>query len=558
STRYYTYTVRAMDSKNNYISGYNKNGFSNRYFTAPSLIFAKSVYDGVQISWEAEYGAPGYRVYRKEKGDSPWVTVKYFTQGTAFTDKTAKPDTYYTYTVRVISSDQKDVISPYDKAGVSAVFRKAPEITDCVNSNKSTRIYFDKVTGAAQYRVFVKNGNSWERIGTTKNNWLDYSNVKSGVCYTYTVRALDANGNYLGGYNPKGYTAAFYSPPVISSVIPEENGYTVRWNGVADVQMYKVYRKTVCGGWKCIGCSSSTAFTDTGADKSQLVSYTVRCISTDCKLLSGYREDEVYFCNGKKADGTYTFDGKKYAFSGGKYRDGFITVNNRTYYYNKNGDMVKNLIVGNDSNGFYYTEKNGLITYKFNGIAKDDKGYYWYCQKSKVNLKYRNALRYNGEDWLVLNGKAAKVKTKSDKTLFRAFKELAKCTDSTMSKYDKLKAAYYYVQEAYEYKNQRIPHYHGMDWPVVYANDMFLKKAGNCFSYAASFAFMAKAIGYEEVYVCNGGSHGWAEINGKVYDPQACLSLKDQSYFGVKYNKCKKPAYSKMISKGYPWMRIKI
>ena len=556
SQRYYTYTVRALDANNNFISGYFKNGFSNRYFTAPLLLSAESVYGGVKVSWEAEHNAQGYRLYRKVK-DGSWETVKDFTQGNAFTDRTVAANTNYTYTVRVVSSDQKTVISPFDKAGISLTYRKAPEITETVNYSKSTRIYFDKVPGAAQYKVFVRDGDKWKTIGTTKDNWLSYSEVESGVSYTYTVRALNADGSYLGGYNPNGYKAAFYAPPVISSVTSDGNAYTIRWKSVADVPSYRVYRKTICGEWEYIGYSTTTSFTDTKADKNQLVSYTVRCRSNDNKLLSRYREDEIYYCKGKKADGSYTLGGKNYSFSEGKYRNGFITLNKKTYYYDKNGNIAKDLVVGNKTDGYYYAEKNGLITYTFNGLAKNSKGY-WYCKNSKVDFTYRNTLTYEGKEWLVLNGKATKVQTDSDWTLYRAFRELEKCTDSSMSKYEKLKAAYYYVQKAYTYKNQRIPHYHGMDWPEVYANDMFLKGAGNCFSYAASFAYMAKALGYEEVYVCNGGSHGWAEINGKVYDPQACLSLKDKSYFGVRYDKCKKPAYKKMISPGYSWMRIKI
>ena len=114
-----------------------------------------------------------------------------------------------------------------------------------------------------------------------------------------------------------------------------------------------------------------------------------------------------------------------------------------------------------------------------------------------------------------------------------------------------------YVQK-FKYKNQRIPHYHGADWPIIYANDMFVDRAGNCFSYASSFAYMAKAIGYKNVYVCNSGKHGWAEINGEVYDPQACMVKKDCSYFRVDYNDCKSPAYKDLIAPGYSWMRVKI
>lgn len=53
---------------------------------------------------------------------------------------------------------------------------------------------------------------------------------------------------------------------------------------------------------------------------------------------------------------------------------------------------------------------------------------------------------------------------------------------------------------------------------MIYANDMYLRGYGNCFSFASAFAYLAKAIGYENVYCCNSGGHGWAEINGLIYD----------------------------------------
>ncbi len=455
SQRYYTYTVRALDSDINFISGYNKNGFSNRFFTAPVLLSAKSVYGGVKISWEAEYNAPGYRVYRKRKGAS-WEAVKSFTQGTSFTDRTVTANTNYIYTVRVVSSDEKTCISPYDKSGISTIYRKAPEITETVNYSKLTRIYFDKVSGAVSYRVFLRDGDTWQKIGNTKTNYFEYSDVKSGQYYTYTVRALDSKGNYLGAYNKAGYTAAFYSPPVISSVTSSQDVYTIKWKAVADVPAYRIYRKTICGKWEYIGRSESTFFNDTKADRNQLVSYTVRCRSNDNRLLSAYREDEVYYYNGKKAEGSFSLDGKRYAFTDGKYCDGFITVNKKTYFYNSNGNIVKGLVVGNKTDGYYYTEKDGHISYQFNGLAQNKHGY-WYCKNSKVDFNYRNAITYNGAEWLVLNGKAKRIKTESDWTLYRAFKELEKCTSSSMSKYEKLRAAYNHVMAAYSYKNQRIP-----------------------------------------------------------------------------------------------------
>ncbi|MCR4595039.1 MAG: hypothetical protein K5761_08290 [Clostridiales bacterium] len=556
SNKVYTYTVRALDKDSNFIKNYDKDGTSNRYFAAPATNSAVNVYGGVKFSWKAVSGAPGYRVYRKT-ADTDWSVLNPYTTALSFKDTTVKNGTEYSYTVRVISADQTKNLSSYDQKGKGITYRKAPEITSTVNYNKKIKVSYNKVSGASKYRVYLREDGKWNAIANPTTDYAFYTSVKSGTKYTFTVRALDSDGNFLTGYNPAGYTTSFYAPPTVSSVTASDSGYTVNWKAVSDVPMYRVYRKTFGGEWEYIGSSSTTSFNDTKADKSKLTAFTLRCRSTDNQSLSGYIDNNVFYIKGKPADGSYTVDGTKYSFKEGKLCDGYVVINGKTYYYDKNGNVLKNQVVGNKKDGYCYAGKDGVITYKFNGIAKNDKGY-WYCKNSKVDLTYRNAVTYDGKDWIVEEGKATEVKTEKQRTYFRAFKEIAKCTNSSMTKQEKLKAAFTYVQGAYTEKNPRVPHYHGNGWVELYANDMFVRRTGNCCSYGAAFAYMAKAIGYKNVYACNSGGHGWAEVEGKVYDPEWGRHKKDKSYFGLDYDTCKNPAYKAAISAGYSWMHVKV
>ena len=76
-------------------------------------------------------------------------------------------------------------------------------------------------------------------------------------------------------------------------------------------------------------------------------------------------------------------------------------------------------------------------------------------------------------------------------------------------------------------------------WPAVYANDHFVMGGGNCFSDAAAFAYLAKALGYtkftyvqtapEEMPMAGQRSTGLSTI---LYSP----SQKSYSRnYGVKY-----------------------
>ena len=196
---------------------------------------------------------------------------------------------------------------------------------------------------------------------------------------------------------------------------------------------------------------------------------------------------------------------------------------------------VPNTVVGNETDGFRYVGGDGMI----------DDGY---CDGVVID----------GEKWVVCEGDAYKVYTTSGETWFLAAQAIAKCTDTGMTREEKLRAAFDYIKTSYLEGELHDPAYQGMDWPVVYANDIFVYGKGDCFSYAAAYAYMAKAIGYEEVYACNTGGHGWAEIEGKYYDPEWDKHHNEYNHFGVSPDDPCDVNYSDTIVEGVDWMRVMI
>lgn len=460
-----------------------------------------------------------------------------------------------------------------------------PEITSFSNTAKGTKISWSKYDSATKYRVYVRNGSSWSRVGETTTTSFTHNSLKNNTTYVYTVRALDKKNNFVSDFNRDGYSNVFIAPPAISSIENIDGGVKIKWSKNSYVPNYRVYRKTKNTSWTRIGSTKNGSFTDTTATSGASYTYTIRALDkkdnfisyfnsgkgityvkaptitkientvTGSKITwskcSGAAKYRVYYLknnswkrlttttstsytHGKLTNGTVTVNGKKLTFVKGVLRTGMQTINGNKYYYNTSGVLQKNGIVGSDKDGWYYADKNG-----------------------KIDFLYSNGITQNGKDWNVMSGKATKVKTKSDKTLFRALKVVAKVTDKSMSKSQKLKACFNYTKNAYKELNPRIPHYHGSDWPIIYANDMFVDGAGNCFSYGAAFAYMAKAIGYKNVYCCNSGGHGWAEVDGLVYDPEwSRHHAKD--YYALNYNTTKDPNYKAAIASGYSWMHVKI
>ena len=528
----YTYTVRCLDSKGNFISGYNKTGVSNTFLKAPTISSLTNIDGGVEVKWGKLNGADGYRIYRKTKS-SNWSVVG-DSDSTSFVDKKATSGTNYSYTVRCLDKNGK-LVSSYNN-GKSITYVKAPSISKIENTATGSKISWSKCSGAAKYRVFYLDSNkSWKSIGTTTSTSFTHDKLKTGTTYTYTVRCLDSKSNFVSGYNKSGKSNLFLAPPTISGVSKAENGNLIKWNSVSGVAGYRLYRKTVGSSWSVLAdVTSGNSYVDTSAKNDNIYSYTLRCLDKNGSLISSYISDTKYYYNGSLANGKVSANGETYYFSNGLFRSGLQTINGNKYYYNSSGVLQKNGIVGSDKDGWYYADKNG-----------------------KIDFTYSNAVTQNGKDWIVRNGKATKVSTKSDRTLFRAMKIVAKITDNSMSKSQKLKVCYNYVKNSYTELNPRIPHYTGNDWPIIYANDMFVDGAGNCFSYAAAFAYMAKAIGYENVYCCNSGGHGWAEIDGLIYDPEWSRH-HSKEYYALSYNTTKDPNYKGAIAPGYSWMHVKI
>lgn len=131
-----------------------------------------------------------------------------------------------------------------------------------------------------------------------------------------------------------------------------------------------------------------------------------------------------------------------------------------------------------------------------------------------------------------------------------------KCTRKGMTMEEKLYASFHYLKDNY-LEGVRRDTYTGPDWPVVYAKDLLIDGKGDCYSYGAGFAYMAKAIGYEEVYACNSGGHGWTEIDGKLYDPEWATHSDKYSYYGMSYDEPCDVAYGDALG-DEDWMHVKV
>ncbi len=221
------------------------------------------------------------------------------------------------------------------------------------------------------------------------------------------------------------------------------------------------------------------------------------------KTYNNYKNTKYYTVMGRKTAGLRTIDGKSYYFDKqGIQRTGWQEYQG-DYYFFKIADGEKGRMVTS-------CRVNG-ITLKKDGKAKITK-------ESKAKLEI----------------------------LVMANEIVEKATEPGMKRSEKLRKSFDYLIKNYRYRGspkfQKTKH-----WEQDYARSMFEKKHGNCFAYGAAFAFLANAVGCRDCYAVSSGGHGWAEVNGRIYDPSWCLTDKNHNYYGRNPNERGKgvPNYAK-------------
>ncbi len=205
--------------------------------------------------------------------------------------------------------------------------------------------------------------------------------------------------------------------------------------------------------------------------------------------------------------------------TGGKVQMGFTGLAN---YKNENGwwyisggkvDFTHNGVDKN-KNGWWYVT-GGKVQFGFTGLAnyKNANGW-WYIKGGKVDFSATTVAKNKNGWWYVYNGKVL-----FDDALTYAAQFVGANTTTGQTNSAKLAACYRVLWSTYSYVRT---YGDSPNASVIsqYAIDMFKNKKGNCFRYAASFACIAKVLGYDSRFAhgmissASGGMtpHGWTEV----------------------------------------------
>ena len=173
--------------------------------------------------------------------------------------------------------------TPVQYAQVARASLATPKISKAESVYGGVKLTWNKVSGAAKYRVYYKGSKGWTRmVDTTSTSYID-KDVSSGRNYTYTVRCISADGkSFTSGYDSKGTTVKYVAAPEISKLENVNGGVKISWGKVSGATKYRVYYKGR-KGWTRMVDTTSTSYIDKDVSSGRNYTYTVRCISDDGK-----------------------------------------------------------------------------------------------------------------------------------------------------------------------------------------------------------------------------------------------------------------------------------
>lgn len=260
------------------------NGKENSFYTVE--IFSSNDYnpDNVVSSFTSEYG---------DKGTAPLALTWPF--------KSNPSGTYYGRCYTSVMNGEEETIDTSTickfTIQINRLGKETVSLTSVSNTSSGVKISWTGLSTALKYRVYrkVKGDTKWTKLVDVKAGTTSYTDksVKSGVQYSYTVKAFDKL--YSSLYEKAGLTTVFLTTPTLTQPKASNSVYpVVKWSQVAGCQGYYIYRK---GGslndstkWKRIATIKNPAtlsYTDKTATRADWkYTYTVRAYYG--KYLSSY------------------------------------------------------------------------------------------------------------------------------------------------------------------------------------------------------------------------------------------------------------------------------
>lgn len=286
----YTYTVRAVNKKGDFIS--EGRSYSARWLQVPELLRCESTPSGQKLVWKSVEGAEAYRIFIKS--GTKWLFAG-TTETSYCINSRVTSGKAYAYTVRCWDVDADAPLSYFDTKGIIGAYYSTPRITAFNAVNGGVSITWSKVSGATYYAVFRKLSKGWKKLGVTSRLSMNDLGIRYSARYTYTVRCVNSQGKPISGYVKNGWSFTHLAAPKITSVTYRDKVYTIRWKTQQTASYYRVYRKELGAGWTCLGNTKRNVFADKKAAKEGVYTYAIRTMDAAGNYLTYFTDTGVYY-----------------------------------------------------------------------------------------------------------------------------------------------------------------------------------------------------------------------------------------------------------------------
>ncbi|WP_316636773.1 hypothetical protein [uncultured Ruminococcus sp.] len=290
----YTYTIRCVDEKGNFVSKYNTTGWKYTYsgVNTPQITQTVSEPEGIRLHWDTSDNVHAYRIYRQSSDG--WQRIAE-TSTDEYLDMDLTPGETYTYTIRCVNSKGK-FVSDFNTNGWRVKYNgiDTPQITEIIAQNDGVNMTWDAVENAVKYRVYRKTpGKGWTRIAELSDTAYFDGDIEENTDYLYTIRCVNDKGGFMSGFNKDGWKVHYQGvdTPQITEITAQNDGVSMTWDAVENAVSYRVYRKLPGGSWTRIAQLSDTSYFDGNITQNTDYLYTVRCVNEQGGFMSGYNKD---------------------------------------------------------------------------------------------------------------------------------------------------------------------------------------------------------------------------------------------------------------------------
>jgi len=190
------------------------------------------------------------------------------------------------------------------------------------------------------------------------------------------------------------------------------------------------------------------------------------------------------------------------------------------YYYNNKGRKVTGMVKIRKRTFLFDSRGRQQV-----GWQKVGKSYYYFRIKGIGKYAYMVKNKTVNGIYLRKNGKAKVSNPTRMAMLWKCSQIVESHTKPTWSKGEKMSAIWSWMQSNVGYWDVKFHHFDG--WGLYYANHTFANNGGSCEGLGCIWAFLANACGANSCECVASGGHGWAEVDGLVYDPACARYMRN-------------------------------